>query len=215
MNYPSYQKEKLKIKFNGYETVDVNYSQAAQDLFVLMCLNGKRNGSFLDLGCNDPVHINNTYLLESTFDWRGVSMDIDSSFVDKHSAQRKSKAFTQDATKINFEEVLRHYSSNHIDYLSLDLEPASVTLACLKSIPFSSIEFSVITYEHDSYRFGNSYRDLSRAEFDKAGYKIIAADVSNYGCIYEDWYYNPKYVNYEDIKSLKSSSADWAEIIYA
>lgn len=210
-----YQKEKLKIKFNDVELVEKNYSQAAQDLFVLMCLNGKRNGSFLDLGCNDPIYINNTYLLESKFGWDGISMDIDPTFVGKHKDKRTSKALVQDATKIDFEEVLRYYNSNHIDYLSLDLEPASVTLDCLKSIPFDRLEFSVVTYEHDSYRFGNYYRDASRNIFEKAGYKMIAGDISNEGCVYEDWYYNPKYVSYSNIKSLEAVGTDWANIVYS
>jgi hypothetical protein len=210
----NYQKEKLKIKFEGHELIENNYSQAAQDLFVLMCLKGKRNGSFLDLGCNEPIHINNTYLLESKFGWTGISMDIDPSFVVRHKDKRTSKAIVQDATKINFDEVMKHYNSKHIDYLSLDLEPASVTLECLSSIPFDKIEFSVVTYEHDSYRFGDHCRNVSRNIFEKAGYKIIASDVCSNGCIYEDWYYNPKYVNFEDINLMTSDKADWASIVY-
>lgn len=209
-----YQKEKLKIKFEGCDTFEKNHSQAAQDLFVLMCLNGKKNGSFLDLGCNDPIEISNTYLLESKFGWNGVGMDIDSGHISKYNGVRNCKAFVQDATKINFEEVLTYYSSNHIDYLSLDLEPADVTLECLKSIPFDKIEFSVITFEHDSYRFGEYCRDISRMILEGAGYVRICSDVSNVYNIYEDWYYNPKYVSFEDIKSLESDKKEWSEIVY-
>lgn len=213
-NKMKYQKEKLKIKFEGYDTFDENNSQAAQDLFVLMCLNGKKNGSFLDLGCNDPIQISNTYLLESKFDWNGVGMDIDSNHIAKYDNIRKCKAYVQDATQINFDEVLKNYDSNHIDYLSLDLEPADVTLECLKKIPFDKVEFSVITFEHDSYRFGEYCRDISRMIFEGAGYVRICSDVSNVYNIYEDWYYNPKYVNYEDIKILESDRKEWSDIVY-
>jgi hypothetical protein len=209
-----YNKEKLKIKFNGYDTIDTNHSQAAQDLFVLMCLDGKRNGTYLDLGCNHPIEISNTYLLEKSFDWTGIGYDIDASLVSKHEGIRKNKAFVQDATKINFDETLKHYNSNHIDYLSLDLEPADVTLECLKSIPFDKIEFSLITFEHDSYRFGEYCRDISRYILEGAGYKRICSDISNVYNIYEDWYYNPKYVNFENIKSLESDKKEWSDIVY-
>jgi len=53
----------FKINFKNYENINNNYSQAGQDLFVLMCLDGKENGTFLDLGCHHPSNINNTYLL--------------------------------------------------------------------------------------------------------------------------------------------------------
>ena len=57
--------KKLKLPFFGFENLNENYSQAAQDLFVLSCLSGKTNGTFLDLGCSHPTNINNTFLLES------------------------------------------------------------------------------------------------------------------------------------------------------
>ena len=84
----------------------------------------------------------------------------------------------------------------------------------LKNIPFDKVEFSLITFEHDSYRFGDSYRDESREIFEKNGYKLICADVSNDNCVYEDWYYNPKYINYEDIKELESKNEEWDKILF-
>ena len=39
------------------------YSQAQQDVFILNILKGKQNGSFIELGSNDPIVINNTFLL--------------------------------------------------------------------------------------------------------------------------------------------------------
>ena len=44
--------------------MELSYSQAAQDLFVLKVLNYRSNGIFLEIGSNDPIRINNTYLLE-------------------------------------------------------------------------------------------------------------------------------------------------------
>jgi len=209
-----YTKEKLKIKFEGCDSFQKNYSQAAQDLFVLSCLNGKKNGTFLDLGCHHPTSISNTYLLENNFQWDGVCMDIDTDFISQFSGIRTAKAYVQDATKIDFNILLKDYTNNHIDYLSLDLEPADVTLQCLQSIPFDKIEFSVITFEHDTYRFGNYCKDVSRQIFEAAGYKLICADVSNGGSFFEDWYCNPKYVNYEDIKALESNKKEWSDVIF-
>jgi hypothetical protein len=205
---------KLKLKFNGYESITENHSQAAQDLFVLSCLNGKRDGTFLDLGCHHPIHISNTYLLENKFGWNGVCIDIEQQLVSQFNGLRNCVALTEDCTKLDFQKIKSYYNSNHIDYLSLDLEPASVTLECLATIPFNEIEFSIITFEHDSYRFGNWCRDASRTIFEKHGYVRIASDVSNAYNIYEDWYYNPKYVSYDDIKIFETDSQEWSDIIF-
>lgn len=209
-----YRKEKLKIKFEGVDSFDSNYSQAGQDLFVLMSLNGKKNGYFLDLGCHHPTLISNTYLLETKFGWDGVCMDIDGGFISQFSGVRKAKAYIQDATKIDFDSLLKEYPTNHIDYLSLDLEPADVTLNCLKSIPFDKIEFSVITFEHDTYRFGDYCKDTSREIFENAGYQLVCGDVSNDGCSFEDWYINPKYISMEHVNSLHANKKEWSNIIY-
>jgi len=206
--------KKLKLPFFGFENLNENYSQAAQDLFVLSCLSGKTNGTFLDLGCSHPTKINNTFLLEKNFNWGGLSIDIDESLTSQYPSHRKTKAIPRDCTKLDFDEVLSYYNSNHIDYLSLDLEPANVTLECLKAIPFDKIEFSVITYEHDKYRFGDQYREESRKIFKQMGYELISSDVCSNNFPYEDWYYNPKYVNYEYIKVFEKNNSEWDLIIY-
>ena len=52
------------------------YSQIGQDRLVLKYLKNKKNGTFVDIGCGFPKYINNTYLLETEFDWNGVSVDL-------------------------------------------------------------------------------------------------------------------------------------------
>lgn len=203
----------LKIKFNQHEIVPVSNSQASQDIFVLSCLNGKRNGTFLDLGANDYKYINNTYILETLFDWTGVSVDIEPDHLSGYSS-RKTPFLVFDCTKLDFNDIKNRYETNHIDYLSLDLEPASVTYECLSKIPFNEIEFSVITYEHDCYRFGDEHKILSRNLLESYGYKRICSNVSNQNQPYEDWYYNPKYVDYDSIKLLECENMEWSKILY-
>lgn len=126
---------------------------------------------------------------------------------------RKCVSLNLDCTTLNFDEILKFYPTNHIDYLSLDLEPAKITLDALKNIPFDKIEFSVITYEHDRYRFNDVYRDESRQILSSFGYERICSDVKLDNVEFEDWYYNPKYVSSDRIKELKSESLHWYEII--
>jgi hypothetical protein len=96
--------KKLKLPFFGFENLNGNYSQAAQDLFVLSCLSGKTNGTFLDLGCSHPTNINNTFLLEKDFNWSGLSIDIDESLTSQYPSHRNTKAIPRDCTKLDFEE---------------------------------------------------------------------------------------------------------------
>jgi len=49
--------------------------QALQDKFVLSILKNKKNGVFMDMGAHEPIHINNTYILEYEFGWKGVLFD--------------------------------------------------------------------------------------------------------------------------------------------
>jgi hypothetical protein len=69
--------KKLRHKFPSIETIENNYSQAFQDLFTLSILDGKRNGTYVEIGGDHAVIISNTYLLETEFDWTGVSFEID------------------------------------------------------------------------------------------------------------------------------------------
>ena len=153
-------------------------------------------------------------LLEKKFNWFGLSIDIDEKQTMLYSGVRETPVITEDCTNVDFNKIIQYYNSRHIDYLSLDLEPASVTMMCLKNIPFDEVEFSLITFEHDGYRFGDCYRNESRDIFEKNGYKLICSDVSNNNCAYEDWYYNPKYIKYEDIKELESKNKEWDKIVF-
>lgn len=81
--------------------------QAAQDLFVQFCLDGKKNGYFLEIGSNDPIKINNSYYLETKLDWKGIMIEYDKSFIDSYKHTRpKSIHIFEDATQIDFSSLL-------------------------------------------------------------------------------------------------------------
>ena len=192
--------DNLAVPFNKCNDLNKRYhSQALQDLFVLSCLDGKQNGTFLELGCDHPFNISNTYLLESQFNWKGVSVDINpQSKTLFNESGRTTQVLIQDATKLDFDNIISRLNTYHIDYLSLDLEPASITLQSLQSIPFNKINFSVITFEHDAYRFGDEARIPSRKLLQEKGYRLICENVDRF----EDWYVNPEYVDLERIKAF-------------
>jgi len=67
--------KKLIIPFKGSNSLETNYSEVFQDIFVLQCLNGKKGGTYLEIGAGDPINGSNTYLLEKELEWTGLSID--------------------------------------------------------------------------------------------------------------------------------------------
>jgi FkbM family methyltransferase len=50
----------------------ISEAQLFQDLFVLFCLDGKRNGTFMEFGAADGVNLSNSFMLETHFGWNGI-----------------------------------------------------------------------------------------------------------------------------------------------
>ena len=155
-----------------------SYSECGQDLFVLNLLD-INNGKFLDLGCNLPIAINNTYLLELN-GWDGISVDIIDYF--KEWESRKSKFINRDCFDIDFKSFLpSFYDEKIIDYLSLDMEKVGERCKILKKILESGYLFKIITIEHDSYlgpEFELNEKAPQREILKNYGYKLICSDVS-------------------------------------
>ena len=195
------------IKFKGLKNIEQNYSQVFQDLFVLTCLDGKKDGTYLEIGAGDPIYGNNTYLL-SQLGWEGISIDLDPEQISKWKLKRQTdKCFCLNSLKINYSQLLKENNlPNKIDYLQIDVDPVSNTYKTLLKIPFDKIEFSVITFEHDYYvDETRSYRNLSRKYLQEKGYELVISNVSpDDNTPFEDWYLNPKYVDENTIKQLKT-----------
>lgn len=199
--YTSYNKSidynNLKIKFDGIDKINNNYSQVMQDMFVLTILNGKTSGSYLELGSADPEFGSNTKLLEGGFGWNGVSIDMNQTFCNQFSLSRKNPVQCANAFDINFYDLMtKVYKGNIIDYLSIDIDPAQNSFNILFNIPFDDYQFRCITFEHDCYAGNDWIRDESRKFFLSKGYYPVAKDVCwNTSQSFEDWWIKPELVD--------------------
>jgi hypothetical protein len=196
----------LKYKFPGLESVIQNYSQTFQDIFVLTMLNGKRGGTFLEIGGFDPFDISNTYLLESVFGWHGISVELDGWRAGRIRQNRTCTVINENALTIDYTKALANYPQQ-IDYLQIDIEPAMHSLECLKLLPLTTYRFSVITFEHEFFR-GEEEKQVrvsSRQIFNAYGYTLIAGNISNqsHEDIYEDWWVDPQVIDPVLIKMFK------------
>ncbi len=157
-------------------------------------------------------------MLESKFDWRGISFEWTRDLVDEFNRTRKNVCICGDATQTDFTNIIRLSGLGpRIDYLQLDIDPPNNTLKALKNIDFSRFEFAVITYEHDFYAGGKAERIESRRILESRGYTRAVSDAMYDKISFEDWRIkrelmpneNWKYFAGENISmNLKSMTAE-------
>lgn len=213
--YDSSKLANLRFKFSGAEDIDRNYAQSYQDMFVLSILNGKKNGTYLEIGAFEGMFISNTYLLEKKFNWTGISIDIEESSAYSFLAcGRTNKIIISSALDINYYDLLTNNKfPKQIDYLQIDIEPQKNTLECLKKIPLDKFRFSVITYETDYYdpsvsrEDSHAVREESRKILKSHGYELLVGNVCNISTNdpFEDWYVDPTVINSETLEIFRES----------
>lgn len=209
--YKTYTKDKVLVfPFKGSDEIEINNSQCYQDLFVLYMTGGKKEGTFLEVGCGPAFHGSNTALLEQKYDWKGISIDNEPKYAFEHKNERKSQTIFDNALVIDYDKLIKEHlpDSKIIDYLQLDLEPANNTFECLLQIPFENYKFGVITYEHDHYiDFTKSYKKKSRRYLTMMGYELVVGDVSPDGSsTFEDWWVHPDLVDRDLIERIKHTN---------
>jgi hypothetical protein len=205
INFNKQQNIKLKQFFNNSNIIDQNYSEAFQDIFVLTVLNGKQNGSYLEIGAGDPIYGNNTFLLETKFNWKGIALDIDEKITEVYNNKRQNKCFCKNALAINYDNFLSglDYPKN-IDYLQIDCDPPETTYNILLNLPLDSYKFAIITYEHDYYcDQTKSFQNKSSAYLESYGYVKVISNISpDNHRNYEDWWIHPDLINIQQYQAL-------------
>jgi len=185
--------------------------QSEQDKFVLNILKNKKNGYFLEIGSNHPITINNSYLLEKKYDWKGIMVEYDSNFLPLYKEHRDNSIhIINDATKIDYKNVFeKNNMPLSFDYLQIDLEVSNgstiKTLQKLDNEIFDTYKFATVTFEHDIYHtnFANT-RLESRNIFKKRGYVCVFEDINckSIEYPYEDWYVHPDLVDMNYVNNL-------------
>ena len=183
--------------------------QAQQDKFVLKILKEKKNGFFLEIGSNHPMNINNSYLLETKYDWKGIMVEYDPSFLPLYRTYRPNSIHViNDATRVNYRNIFEETNMPlSLDYLQIDLEANNgSTLRTLKILDyqiFDKYKFATVTFEHDIYHTNFAKTRLeSRNIFKKRGYVCVFEDVNNEYNPYEDWYVHPDLVDMDYVNEL-------------
>lgn len=191
------------------------YSQAGQDLFACSVLKRKYNGTFLEIGSNHPITHNNTYLLENTYNWRGLMVEYNSSFLPLYRQHRPNSIYElNDARNVDYRSLLDANFPVNMDYLQIDLDVDNRstldTLILLNNTIFDTYKFACVTFEHDIYT-GNYFntQEISRKIFNERGYILVFENVSLFWeggyKPFEDWYVHPDLVDMDYINNIKRS----------
>ena len=184
--------------------------QAEQDKFVLNMLKNKKKGFFLEIGSNDPININNSYILEKNYEWNGIMIEYSNKWLNDYKNFRPNSIhIINDATKIDYTKLFEvNNVPLNLDYLQIDLEANNgstlYTLKKLNSEVMDKHKFATITFEHDIYHTNYlNTRLASRKIFEDRGYVRVFSDINNQGsCPYEDWYIHPDLVDSELVNNL-------------
>ena len=204
-------KDKLIHSFSGQTKISKNYSQAYQDLFVLSMLDGKTNGRYVEIGGYDAKIFSNTFILESIFNWKGFSVEIDKTRCGNfnNDRDRQNRCYLADATKFDYiGAMLSENWKDRIDYLSVDCEPSYNTLKSLLQFPLDRYRCSVITFEHDFYADGSDILNKSREYLTDKGYQLVCSNVCNVANPFEDWWIDPQVVSEEIWKPFVCSNME-------
>jgi hypothetical protein len=174
---------------------------SSQEEFVLNILNNKREGHYVELGAFHSTQGSNTHILETEYDWKGISFEIEKDRRDEFNLNRKNLC-EGDALKFDY---LKYFKENdfptQIDYLQVDIDggydekgrPAAnpyTTFHGLIALPLTQYRFNVITFEHDAnmYYKNTFMRDMQRELLDSLGYSLVVRE------IHEDWWVDPNVI---------------------
>ena len=148
------------------------------DMLTMNLLEEKRHGFFVDVGSHHPFLHNNTYLMEKTFGWNGLSIEIDEYFYNLFCQERATTCINENAITFDF---FKHFQENsfptQIDYLNIDIDdnPRFANLQALIQIPLSRYRFTVINIEHgclDDYT-RKPMLDSQRTILNSFGYVLL------------------------------------------
>ena len=186
-------------------------SEAGQESFVLNMLDEKREGYFVEVGAFESKRTSNTYLLENGYAWKGMALEILPDCVREYNLNRSNPCLMADATTFDY---LKYFVENdfprRIDYLQVDIEPASNTLLALKQLPLFHYRFSVITFEHDLYYdpANAAVKEEQKVILSGLGYKLavenVKIDAPGWPLReFEDWWVDPEVVSEDKYKDLQ------------
>jgi len=120
----------LSLLYKKFFEKKISYSQGGIDLLLNHIFKNKKNGFYIDIGCNHPVKNNNTYLFYKK-GWSGINIDLDKKSIDLFKLFRPNdKNINCAVSSSNLEQNLFFYHDkspiNTISDLAANYQNANV-----------------------------------------------------------------------------------------
>ena len=178
----------LNVENELLEIFKESKSQLLQDIFVILSLNFKKNGFFVEFGATNGIKLSNTYLLEKRFNWKGILAEP----VQKYNHELKKNrnciidtrcVFNVSGEKIHFNEVdvgelSTIYSYSNSDHHKSYRKKGNISIV-------ESVKLLDLLIEHDAPREidylsidteGSEYDILKVFDFDKYKFRVITVE---------------------------------------
>lgn len=148
------------------------------ETFVINVLDQKRDGTFVEIGANHYKDHNNTYYLETEYNWSGVALDINPHYALEYSKNRKTPCVEADAMTFDYKNYfIEHSFPKQIDFLQIDIDlrPRGCFINTLLQLPMNEYRFNIVSIEHGtSHDFTlTPLRDAVRYVMDVLGYRLV------------------------------------------
>lgn len=192
----------LNLFIKSIKEKKISYSYGSIDTLIINIFKNKKFGSYVDIGCGNPIKNNNTYLLHKKFNWSGVNIDLDEKNIDLFNLSRPTDINITAAVsdKIGKSDLYFYHSKSPLNTISkknFDYQKAKVQkIKTINTVTLDSIL--------DSSRFRSKEIDFLSIDVEGSEYSIL----KNFNFIK----YNPKVLVVEyldltlpflEIKNLK------------
>lgn len=195
-------------------------SQLRQDIFVLHQLGYRRDGFFVEFGATNGVELNNTYLLEKHYGWKGILAEPARCWHDALQANRSAHIDTRcvwshsDVTltfrEADAAEVSTIESFSHCDGHSTVRESG-------RSYPVTSISLVDLLEQHQAPGVidylsidteGSEYEILRHFDFAKYQFRVITCE-HNFTAARENIFQLLTHKGYQRVYEKLSQFDDW------
>ena len=165
---------------------DKYYSFSGVDIVLKKIFYQQEKGFYIDVGCQNPIKNNNTYLLFKK-GWEGINIDLDKDNIDLfNSARPKDSNFNKAISSEikNVELYFYHKKSpiNTIDKKTSDFQKAKVT--SIKKINTDTLDNIILNSKYKNHTFdllsidveGHELDVLKGFDLDKYSPKVIVVE---------------------------------------
>jgi len=192
INYINLIKKKLRSKKESY-------SFGTVDLLINYFFKNKLNGFYVDVGCQNPISNNNTYLLHKNKNWKGINIDLDPENIKLFNISRPNDININEALSSSVKEMDLYFYHKKSAINTISKEIADRQNAKVKEIKkISTTTLDLILEKNNVQKInylsidveGHEFEVLSGFSIQKYNPDIVSIEYLNINSIKFEFHYN-------------------------